>query len=108
MSIYRMMRKGIEFDADRAFHAAVQAMSYINASGLIAVLEDADRKFVFVTGDEPDIEEIAAERVRLAEALMERAYSFLGADPGDKGFTRITEAARAIILDARRSAAPAP
>lgn len=96
------MRKGIEFDADRAFRAAVQGMNYLHASGLIEVLEEADRKFVHVTGDEPDIEEIAAERVLLAEALRDMAYSFVGADLRHRAFSSITEAADKIVREARR------
>ena len=107
MSICRMIRKGIEFDADRAFQAAADAKHSTNTAGLIEVMQEADRKFVFVTGDEPDIEDIAAERVKLAEAVDERALRFIKEDHGDKAFSRISTATRD-MRDARRSAAPAP
>lgn len=106
--IYRMIRKGIEFDADRAFQAAADARNFTNTGGLIEVMQEADRKFVFVTGDEPDIEEIAAERVKLAEAVGQRALHFIKEDQGDKAFSRISTAAKEIVRDARRSASPAP
>lgn len=107
MSIYRMIRKGIEFDAERAIQAAADAKHFTNTAGLIEVIQEADRKFVFVTGDEPDIEEIAAERVKLAEAVGERALHFIKEDRGDKAFSRISTATKDIVRDARRSAVPA-
>jgi hypothetical protein len=108
MSIYRMIRKGIEFDVDRAFQTAADAKHFTNTAGLIEVMEDADRKFVFVTGDEPDIEEIAAERIKLAEAVGKRALDFIKQDQGDKALSRITRATNDIIRNAHVSAAPAP
>lgn len=107
MSIYRMISKGIEFDAEAAFQAAANAKQAANAAGLIEVIRDADRKLVFVTGDEADIEEIDSERFRLAQALGRLAYDYVKLDnSSDRAYAHIDEAVRSIIRDASKSAPP--
>jgi hypothetical protein len=41
-----MIRKGIEFDADREFEVAADAKHFTNTAGLIDVIKQADQKFV--------------------------------------------------------------
>ena len=107
VSYYRMIRKGIEYDAEKAFQAAADAKHFSNPAGLIEIIQDCDRKFQHVTGDEADIEDIAGERGVLATNLGDRAVNFLKDDHRDKAAARIMEAVVRITRETNRSVAPA-
>jgi len=106
MSVYRMIRRLVEFDAERALAAAAQERHFTNTAGLIEAMKAADAKFVFAVGDEDDIGTITDERLRLAASLRERAYGYIREDRGDKAFRRITDAAAEIARQAQRDDAP--
>lgn len=106
MSYYRMIRKGIEYDAEKAFQAASDAKHYSNPAGMIEIIEDSDRKFQHVTGDEPDIEEISLERGLLATNLGNKAVNFLKDDHREKATARISAVVGRIVRIANSDLPP--
>ncbi len=92
MSYYRMVRKGLEFEAIERFQIAYADKHYTNTTGLIDVIDRVMRKFDHMTSEETDVEEIAEERGELVRTLRDtvRAYMKTG-NSLDRGFVRIAD-----------------
>lgn len=105
MSIYRMLRKSIEFDLDRLFREKAQGGDDTNLSGLIDVMKEAVEKFSFMTAEESDFVEIARERAALAQAAGERALDFIVDDAGDFAYSSIKRATIDLVAGASRATA---
>lgn len=93
MSIYRMLRKGLEFDALRDFEIAADAKHYSNPTGLIEVMDRAVSKYDHMVADEDFEFAVADERLALVEFLSEKALRHIKDD--DRAVKRIADRANA-------------
>ena len=91
MSLYSMIRKGIEFDAALNFRLAAEAKHFTNTTGLIDVMDHCVAKFDHVTSGEGDEEEVAEERLALVAYLADGARSCV-VDGDRRALKRIDDA----------------
>lgn len=93
MSVYRMIRKGIEFDSVAAFAAAEDAKQYSNATGIIEVMRFSIAKYDHMVAEEPYEFAITDERSELVDFLEKKALRHIKDDP--RAIKRVDEAVAA-------------